>query len=106
MNRGMVQVWAANETNVVLSRTLSIRTLDALLVNIENAFSDPDQERMAHMQLHVLKMMVGIMAKEYMAKFEMLAGRTGFNDTALEDAYIQGLPHLIFLKVVMICSQN
>src|SRR6266481_3487315 len=29
----------------------------------------------------------------------MLAGRTGFNDEALEDAYIWGLPHLILQKV-------
>jgi len=33
-------------------------------------------------------MMVGMMAKEYMAKFEMLAGRTGFNNVALEDVYV------------------
>src|SRR5882724_2640092 len=85
MQGGMVQVWAANETNTVLSSTLSIRTLDALLANIENTFSDPDQERMAHMQLHGLKMMVDMMAKEYMAKFEMLAGRTRFDDVGLED---------------------
>ena len=39
---GMVQVWAANETNAVLSSMLLIRTLDALLVTIENAFGDPD----------------------------------------------------------------
>jgi len=33
-------------------------------------------------------MTVGMMAEEYMAKFEMLAGTTGFNDMTLEDAYI------------------
>jgi len=54
----------------------SVRTLDVLLVNIEKAFSDPDQERMAHTQLHVFKMTAGMTAKEYTAKFEMLAGRT------------------------------
>jgi len=54
---------------------------------------------MAHMQLHTLKMMVGMMAEEYTAKFEMLAGRTRFNDVALEDVYVQGLLHLILLKV-------
>ena len=31
---GMAQVWATNETNVVLSSMSSIRTLDTLLVNI------------------------------------------------------------------------
>ena len=29
----------------------------------------------------------------------MLAGRMGFNDAALEDAYIQGLPNSILQKV-------
>jgi len=38
-------------------------------------------------------------ADEYMAKFEMLAGRTGFNEVALEDAFIRGLPQSILLKV-------
>jgi len=91
MHRGMAQVWATNETKVVLSSMSSIRTLDTLLENIENAFSDPDQERLAHMQLHALKMTVGITAKEYMAKFKMLAGSTWYNNAALEKAYIQGL---------------
>ena len=40
-----------------------------------------------------------MMAKEYTAKFEILAGRTGFNNVALEDVYVQGLPNLILLKV-------
>jgi len=35
---------------------------------------------------------MGMMADEYMAKFEMLADRTGFNDAALVDMFIQGLP--------------
>ena len=29
----------------------------------------------------------------------MLAGQTGFNDEALEDAYIRGLPNSILQKV-------
>ena len=47
---------------------------------------------MAHTQLHALKMTPGMTTEEYMANFEMLTGRTGFNEAALEDAYIQGLP--------------
>ena len=54
---------------------------------------------MAHMQLHALKIMVGMMAEKYTVKFKTWAGRTGFKDTALEDAYIQGLPHSILPKV-------
>ena len=49
MCRVMAQVWATNGTNMVLSSISSIRTLDALLANIKNAFGDPDQERTAHM---------------------------------------------------------
>jgi len=45
------------------------------------------------MQLHALKMMVGMTAKEYMIKCEMLAERTRFNNTTLEDVYIWGFPH-------------
>ena len=40
------------------------------------------------MQLHALKLMAGMMAEEYMAKFEMLAGSTRFNNVALWDVYI------------------
>ena len=42
MHGEMAQVWAMNETNAVLSGMSSIRTLDMLLVNIKNTFSDPD----------------------------------------------------------------
>jgi len=66
---------------------------------MEMAFGDPDQERMACTQLHTLKMMTCMVAEENTAKFEMLAGRTRFNDTTLEDTFVQGLPHSILLKV-------
>src|SRR5882724_7397594 len=54
---------------------------------------------MARAQLHSLKMTTGMTAYEYMAKFEMLADRTSFNDAALEDAFIRGLPQSILFKV-------
>src|SRR5882724_7470295 len=69
MHGRMAQVWAVNKTNVVLSGTSLIRTLDALLANIQNTFGDPDQERTACTQLHALPMMAGMTAEEYMAKF-------------------------------------
>jgi len=43
--------------------------------------------------------MTGMTADEYMAKFEMLVGRTGFIEAALEDVFIQGLPQLILFKI-------
>ena len=42
---------------------------------------------------------MGMTADEYMAKFEMLSGRTGFNEVGLEDAFIWGLPQSILAKV-------
>src|SRR6266481_10032772 len=39
------------------------------------------------------------MAEDYTARFKMLAGRTRFNNEALKDAYIWGLPYSILQKV-------
>src|SRR5882724_3753388 len=83
---GMAHIWAKNETNTVLSNRSMFSTLVELLACIERIFSDPDQERMVHTELHALRMTVGMTADEYMAKFKMLAGRTSFNDAALECA--------------------
>src|SRR5882724_7915907 len=85
---GIAQVWAENETNVILSYTSTFATLTKLLSSIERTFRDPDRERMARAQLHALKMTVGMTADKYMARFKTLADRTGFNDAALEDAFI------------------
>jgi hypothetical protein len=41
----------------------------------------------------------GTTAEDYTARFEMLAGRTGFNDAALEDIYVRGLPNSILQKI-------
>ena len=41
----------------------------------------------------------GTTAEDYTARFEMLVGRTGFNDAALEDIYVWGLPNLILQKI-------
>src|SRR5882672_9637646 len=96
---GIVQVWAENETNMVLSHTSTFSTLAKLLAGIERTFGDPNRERMACAQLHSLKMTMGMTADEYTANFEMLEGRTGFNKVALEDTFIRGLPQLILFKV-------
>ena len=82
------QVWAANKTMAVINGTSQMQTLDIFLENVEKTFGDPDRVCTAHTQLHNLKMTPGITAEDYTARFEMLAGWTGFNDKALEDAYI------------------
>ena len=60
MQGGIMQVWAKNVTNVVLSHTSTFSTLVGLLACIEGTFGDPDRERTAHVQLHTLKIMTGI----------------------------------------------
>ena len=87
MHGGTAQVWAANETMAVINGTSQMQTLD-ILENVEKTFGDPDTACTAHAQLHNLRMTPGTMAEDYTARFEMLAGRTGFNNEALEDAYI------------------
>jgi len=99
MQGGMAQVWAANEISAILDNMSSFSTLVELLALIEKTFGDPDQERTAHTQLHTLKMILGMMAEEYTASFEMLATWTSFNEAALEDMYIHRLPQVIVLKV-------
>jgi len=72
----------------VLADRSVFNTLPELLTAIERTFWDPDSERMACTQLHALKKMAGMTADKYMANFKMLAGRTGFNEVTLEEAYV------------------
>ena len=46
-------------------------------------------------------MTMAMTTDEYTAKLEMLADRTSFNDAALEDAFIQGLPQSILFTVYL-----
>ena len=88
MHGGTAQVWAVNKTMAVINGTSQMQTLDIFLENIKKTFGDPDRACTAHAQLHDLKMTPGTTAEDYTARLEMLAGWTGFNDKALEDAYI------------------
>src|SRR5882724_4168383 len=89
MRGGMAQVWAANKTSAVLANMSTFNTLEGLLTSIERTFGNLDKERMACAQLHALRMTPGMTAEEYTTNFEMISGRTGFNDTALEDTYVR-----------------
>ena len=75
--------------NKIKTGTTQMQTLDIFLESVKKTFGDPDRARTARAQLHELKMTPGTMAEDYMARFKMLAGRTGFNDTELEDIYIR-----------------
>src|SRR5882672_5525456 len=68
MHRGIVQVWAKNETNAILSHSSTFTTLSELLAGIMRTFRDPNIERMARDQVHALKMTTGMTADEYTAK--------------------------------------
>ena len=96
---GMAQVWAANETMVVINRKSQMQTLDIFLENIKRTFGDMDRVCMVCTQLHDLKMTPSITAEDYIAQFKMLMGWTIFNDKALKDAYIRSLPNLILQMV-------
>ena len=73
--------------------------MDIFLESVEKTFGDLDWVQMARAQLHELKMTPGTRAEDYMARFEKLMGRTGFNDAALEDIYIRDLPNSILQKI-------
>ena len=98
---GMAQVWAVNKTMAVINRMTQMQTLDIFLENVEKTFGDPDRAWMAQAQLHELKMTPRTMAEGYTVQFEMLMGQTGFNNTALKDIYVQGLPNSILQKIFM-----
>ena len=54
MHGGMAQVWAANETSMVLANMSTFNTIEGLFTSIERTFGNLDKERTAHTQLHAL----------------------------------------------------
>ena len=96
---GMAQVWATNETMAVITRTSQMQTLDIFLESVKKTFRDPDWAQIARTQLHELKMMLGTTIEDYMAQFQMLMGRTGFNNAGPEAIYVWGLPNSILQKI-------
>src|SRR3979490_915578 len=99
MSGGSVTIWAHNKTQAIIYGTSLITTFDEFTKQVEEAFGDPDRARTAHTKLHDLRMMSNMSADDYTAQFEILAGRTGFNDEAFEDAYVRGLPAMILDKI-------
>ena len=87
MTGGPAHTWAQNETETIITNTLTTNSLEEFLKHLEKAFGDPDCTRTAHTRLHDLNMTPSMSADDYTAQFEMLPGQTGFNDEALQDAY-------------------
>src|SRR3979490_3423705 len=99
MSGGSAAIWAHNKTQAIIDGNSLITTFYEFTKQVEEAFGDPDRARTACTKLHDLKMMSNMSADDYTAQFEILAGRTGFNDEALEDAYGRGLPAMILDKI-------
>jgi len=89
------QIWAENETKMVLSHTSMFSTLAVLPAGIERTFGDPDLERMAHAQLHALKIMMGITADEYTVHSQVRAALGTARDYSLP------APKFIPIKLAM-----
>ena len=62
-------------------------------------FEDPNHSRTACIKLHNLRMSLSMSADEYTSQFEILAGRTNFNEAALEDVYSRELSAAILDKI-------
>ena len=91
MTGGTAEVWAHNQMQAIINGISLIPIFEAFIKQVKDMFADPDHSRTACTKLHNLRMSLGMLADEYMAQFEFLAGRINFNEAALEDVYSQGL---------------
>ena len=99
MSGGSGQVWAQNETDMVIKGTSTMQTFEKFAENVEEMFGDPDHARTACTKLHNLRMTPGMSVDEYTAQFESLAPGTKFSDPALEDTYSHGYSAIILDKI-------
>ena len=98
MRGGMAQVWVANETSY--NWNIPDADIGHHSGECQENFRRPGLGTDGSPQLHELRMTPGTTAEDYMAQFEMLAGRTGFsNNAALKDIYVRGLPNPILQKI-------
>ena len=88
MNEGTAGAWVESLTTAFLDPETAnpYETFKEFTAAFESAFREPDRKFTARSQLCNLRQ--GKMsAKEYTAHFEALAGRTGFGEQALINAY-------------------
>lgn len=100
MRGGTAGAWAENLTTVMLDPNTQdpYATFADFLVAFESAFGEPDRAFSARTQLHSLRQ-GSMSAEEYTAHFEAIAGRTGFDEEALVDAYQRGLNARLLEKI-------
>ena len=99
MMRGTAEVWAHNQMQAIINGTSLIPIFEVFIKQVKDAFRDPDHSRTACTKLHDLTLSLSMCADKYTAQFEILTGRTNFNDAALEDAYSRGLSTAILHKI-------
>ena len=80
--RGTTEIWAYNQMQAIIDSTSSIPIFEVFIKQVKDVFGDPNHSRTACTKLHE-----SMSTDEYTAQFEILAGRTNFNNAALEDAY-------------------
>jgi hypothetical protein len=100
MRGGTAGAWAENLTTIMLDPTAPnpYATFSEFLIAFESAFGEPDRTFSARTQLHGLRQ-GSMSAEEYTAHFDALAGRTGFDEQALIDAYQRGLNPRLLEKI-------
>jgi len=100
MQGGSAGDWAANHTRTILETGAQpFATWAVFRERFEAAFGDSDRQAQSRQRLRDIKMTRGMTAEEYTAAFEAIAGRTGFNEDALMDAYEHGLQRGIVEKI-------
>lgn len=100
MQGGSAGDWAANHTRTILEGGQNpFTSWKDFQSRFEAAFGDSDRQAQSRQRLRDLKMARGTTAEEYTAAFEAIAGRTGFNDEALMDAFEHGLQRGIVEKI-------
>ena len=98
MHGGMAQVWAANKTMAVITGTSQMQTLDIFL-ECRKDFWRPGSGMDSLHTASRAQNDTWHYGRDYTAQFEMLVGSTGFNDAALKDIYVWGLPNSILQKI-------
>jgi len=96
MRGGMAQVWAANETSAILDNMSSFGTLAEFFGIDQKDLRQPRLGKDCSYTATCTKDDTGYDSRGYMASFEMPAAWTSFNEAALVDMYICGLPKQSF----------
>lgn len=101
MQKGSAGTWATNHTTAMLHPTTPdpFITFEQFKKRFEDAFGDSDRKAKSRQKLQELRMTSTMTAEEYTAAFEVLAGRTGFDDEALTHFYERGLHSRLVEKI-------